>query len=222
MLEDESVDRESVYEVTLDNEPRHDEKDWWSQGDSSWRRSAYNELDGCNDDSNVQVFQVRVSSKHLSVSSIVFRTMLSKKFEEGDALCSKGITEVALPDDHPLAFLVILHLLHSRMRSVPRAVDQDLLTEMAVLVDKYRLHDALSFHSDMWIDGLKQEIPATLGEDLYKWICVTWVFSKATEFKRATQVAQRQAVSRLDDLPIDLPIPNTVIGENHLIIICIT
>ena len=96
------------------------------------------------------------------------------------------------------------------MRSVPRSINQDLLTEIAVLVDKYRLHGPLGFHSNMWIDGLKDKIPASLGEDLYKWICVSWVFSKATEFKKATQVAQRQAVSKLDDLPIDLPIPNTV------------
>ena len=215
-MESKPVGDETVNHGLTDDEKQR------SRNESSWWRSAYNELDEGNDDHSVQVFQVRVSSKHLSVSSVVFKAMLSKNFEEGHVLRSNGITEVALPDDHPLAFLVILHLLHSRMRSVPRSIDQDLLTEIAVLADKYRFHEALGFHSDMWIDGLKNKIPASLGEDLYKWICVSWVFSKATEFKKATQIAQRQAVSKLDDLPIDLPIPNTVIGENHLRTVCIT
>ena len=143
---------------------------------------------------------------------MVFGAMLSKQFKEGDALLSKGITSIKLPDDPPIALLIILCNLHNRMRKVPKAINLDLLTDVAVLVDKYRLHDAMAFLSDLWVDSLKDSLPANIGDDLYKWICVSWVFRKPAEFKKATQIAQFQAESRLDGYA-DLPVPDTVIGE---------
>jgi hypothetical protein len=77
----------------------------------------------------------------MSLVSPVFRAMLQHgSFKEGHDL-AKGTAEVPLPDDKPAAFQILLDIIHHRFRLVPKEIDFDTATEIAILVDKYQVHE---------------------------------------------------------------------------------
>lgn len=51
--------------------------------------------------------------------------------------------EIPLPDDDPVAFGILLRILHAQNNFVPREVDLPLLTGISILVDKYQIHNAV-------------------------------------------------------------------------------
>ncbi|RAL60359.1 hypothetical protein DID88_000135 [Monilinia fructigena] len=82
-----------------------------------------------------------VSSKHMVLVSPVFKAMLQwTNFKDGYATKAHGKVEVPLPDDDPDAMRILVDIVHS------------------VLVDKYRLHEAVQIYSDMWISHAKKEV----------------------------------------------------------------
>ena len=148
--------------------------------------------------------RIRVSSKHLTLASPVFRSMLKGKYKEGLDLYSQGHAELLLPEDHPAAFLIILLLIHGQLRKVPRKINLWMLTELAVLVDKYELLETVEMMLDYWLQDLTNTIPLTLSNDLLPWICISWVFKKSEIFKKVTKIAQMESEGLLDagQLPI--------------------
>lgn len=164
--------------------------------------------------SGSQESRVRVSSKHLSLSSSVFKALFSRKFSEGGHLRTKGSIELPLPDDHSAALLILLNLVHGRIRRVPKILGLDMLTQVAVLVDKYDMGEAVTLFSEIWISEINEKIPAIMSESVVQWICISWVFDRRREFKAATRVAQNFAESTIDKYAATaLPIPSMVIGE---------
>jgi len=91
---------------------------------------------------------MRVSSKHLILASPTFRSMLGPGFEEGQRLRIEGSTELALGDDDPDAFEILLNIIHGLTRKVPRSVTLDMLTKLAVLINYYQMHEAVELFSD--------------------------------------------------------------------------
>ena len=67
-----------------------------------------------------QQIRMKVSSRHLALSSTVFRTSLRSGFKEAVTLRTTGTVEIPLPDDHPAAFLILLNVVHGHTRQVPR------------------------------------------------------------------------------------------------------
>ena len=159
-----------------------------------------------------QAVRIRVSSKHLTLASPVFKTMLKVKYQEGLNLYSQGHAELPLPDDNPAAFLIILHLIHGQIRKVPRKIDLWMLTELAILVDKYELSETVEMMLDYWLQDLKSTIPLTLSNDLLPWICISWVFKKSDIFKKVTKTAQTESEGLL--AANQLPIPESVLSKN--------
>lgn len=157
-----------------------------------------------------QGFHVRVSSKHLILASPVFKRMLQVSFKEGQQLSSQGHTELPLPDDNPAALLVLLNLIHGQTRKVPRAVDLWMLTELAILVDKYELLETTEIVMEHWFQGVESDIPLSFTDDLLPWICLSWVFKKPEIFKKVTRVAQLESEGLLE--VNQLPIPQSVLG----------
>ena len=80
----------------------------------------------------------------MTLASSVFKAMLNGHFMEGRLLAEMGMVEVPLPDDDPTAFTILLDIIHGRGSRVPRKLNLTLLTDIAVLVDKYRLHEVVS------------------------------------------------------------------------------
>ncbi|KAL9105776.1 MAG: hypothetical protein Q9187_008658, partial [Circinaria calcarea] len=158
--------------------------------------------------------RLRVSSKHLILASPVFKAMLARNFKESATLRSTGTLELQLPDDDPAALLVLLDIIHGDTPQVPREVDLPMLTQLAVLVDKYQLYKVVGVYSEFWIDSLKGKIPQSFTQDLVPWISIFYVFARPTEFKVVTRIAQRESKARIgEDDGNDLPIPESVFGN---------
>jgi hypothetical protein len=85
-----------------------------------------------------------VSSKHLSLSSAVFRALLNNKMQEGDTLRRQGSLELSLHDDNVSAFAIIMNIIHGRNNSLPDKVPFQTLVNLAVLVDKYNFHESVT------------------------------------------------------------------------------
>ena len=151
-----------------------------------------------------------MSSKHLTLASPIFKIMLQPKFKEGLQLHSHGYAELPLPDDNPAALLILLNLIHGQFRKVPRKIDLWMLTELAVLVDKYELLETTEMLLDYWLQHLKGTIPVVLNDDLLPWICISRVFRKPDIFEKVTKVAQLESEGLLE--VSEWPIPEHVLS----------
>jgi hypothetical protein len=74
---------------------------------------------------------------------------------EGHTLSSQGHVEFRMDEKDSEAMLLVMNIIHGRARRVPRSVDLDVLTRLAVLVDYLECHEAIEPFSDRWIDDLK-------------------------------------------------------------------
>lgn len=126
---------------------------------------------------------------------------------------------VQLPDEDPAAFTMILDIIHSRGRQVPRVVPLKLLSIISIVVDKYQLQDAISAFSDIWLESVPDEYPLVWGDESalsesLLWLGISWVFRDADTFK---DINSRIIYYGVDDLDMslceDLPIPDIILGE---------
>jgi hypothetical protein len=127
-------------------------------GDLLLKFSRFSNVESQADEAVEPVFNVhmRVSSKHLTMVSPVFKAMLHRgNFREGRELGNTGSVDVPLPDDNPDAFLIILDVLHGYHRKVPRDISLLMLTCISILVDKYQMVEAVEVFSNGWIEHLK-------------------------------------------------------------------
>jgi hypothetical protein len=155
-------------------------------------------------------FCMLVSSKHLFLASSFFEEMLQAHFKEGQTLRSDGFLELPLPDDDPIAFCILLDIIHGHTRKVPRTVDMNMLADIAILVDKYQLQEVVEVFSDGWIKSLEPQVPTKSSEDLIVWLCISWVFGCADQFKKMTQILERESDSTVN--AEGLPIPPGILG----------
>ncbi|CZR60537.1 uncharacterized protein PAC_10433 [Phialocephala subalpina] len=165
-----------------------------------------------------QPVHMRVSSRHLMLASPVFAAMLDRnKFKEGVTLHSEGSVDIELPDDDPDAFIVLLNLVHGHTRMVPRKTTLFILTQIAVLINKYHMLEVAEFFSDMWIRRLsKRGLPDRYDgyrQEVMSWLFISWVFEKPKIFKPMTMVLIQRAPHTLleNDLDFDPPIPDTLL-----------
>jgi hypothetical protein len=162
--------------------------------------------------------QMRVSSKHLILASPTFRTSLgSDTFPEGRALQTEGSVVVSLPDEDPDAMIILMHIIHGLSRRVPRHVSLETLTKLAVVVNHRQMHEVVKFFSDTWIENLKplaNLIPGSPTPEVLDWLFVYWVFQKEDEFRKASQVLERESDDTLEDeVDAGPPIPASIISK---------
>jgi len=164
-----------------------------------------------------------VSAKHMMLASPVFRAMLRlDNFKEGKTLHSTGKVEVSLPDDDPVAFIVLLNIIHGRTREVPRTIELKLLASISILVDKYQMQEVVEMYSDTWIEDLKGSIPTDYSESaattIMTWLGIAWVFRKAEQFKQLTLFVEQEGDDRVEeDIEQGTPIPDPVIGRQPFV-----
>jgi hypothetical protein len=97
---------------------------------------------------------------------------------------------VALPDDEPNAFAILLNIIHGLLSKAQRKVDIHLFARIAVLVDKYQMQEVSLLFSDIWFDDLKQQLPTEYNDDIVPWLTLCWVFRKLEQFTQITKLAQ--------------------------------
>lgn len=155
--------------------------------------------------------RIRTSSKHLTFSSRYFKCNLRSGLLESETLHLKGHVEFRMGEQNKDAMLIILNIIHGRSREVPRAVDQDMLTELAVIVDYLDCLEVVEPFSDRWVENLRHDVPMTITNDLIQWLCISLVFRRRSEFKIITLAAIR--LSRDAVQTLGLPIPESVVGK---------
>jgi hypothetical protein len=73
-------------------------------------------------------------------------------------LSSTGAVEIELPDDDPQAFEILLNIIYSKLKQVPRGIDLNMLTRISILIDKYYFHKAAMFFTNMWFDAIEPQV----------------------------------------------------------------
>jgi len=161
----------------------------------------------------------------MMLASPVFKAMLQPgRFREGIQRNAADQMEVDLPDDDQSIMVIVLNIIHGRNRLVPKQVDLEMMTRLAILVDKYQMVEAVESFSSPWIDGLltREILPngyAEIGGISYRkriqrWLAVSWVFRRPNEFSKITAAAIIACSSNVaDELDAELPIPEKVLGE---------
>ncbi|RDW58019.1 hypothetical protein BP6252_13430 [Coleophoma cylindrospora] len=160
-----------------------------------------------------------VSSKHMMLASPVFKAMLRPNFREGETLRATGQATIPLPEDHLDAFVILLDIIHGRSKKIPRVVPFEMLLSLAILIDKYRLHELTRFFAEIWLDAVKEDIPTEMTRELVPWLVIAWVFGRADEFRNITRILERESQGRvytkiyLEGRKLELPLPGPVMGR---------
>lgn len=153
--------------------------------------------------------RVQLSSKHLALASTYFKEMLLSPGKEGVVLSSSTYT-INAPECNVEPMLILMNIIHGRVRSVPRSVSLEMLVQIAVIVDYYDCHEVVELFADCWIRELSHSLPTEHGRDLLLWLAVSWVFSQKALFKTMTEVAVKKSKGPLQTL--GLPIPSRIVG----------
>lgn len=162
----------------------------------------------------LEEIEVLVSSRHLALASKVFSIMFDGQFRERVDLDSKEIKRVPLSDDNAHAMLILLDIIHGLHRRVRRDISMPVFTAVAVLVDKYELHEVAEIYTDYWFRlhwTVESPKIKSLQSDIVDWIFLSWVFQKPAEFKDLTRNAIMTFGETFDDK--GYPIPETVASK---------
>lgn len=169
----------------------------------------------------VEKVQMRASSKHLILASSTFRISLgSDTFSEGRILRTEGSLVIPLPDEDPDAMIILLNIIHGLSSKVPRRVDLNMLSKLAVAVNYRQMHEAVELWSDTWIENLKRDegLPGSyIPEILLPWLFIFWVFRKDEDFRNMSQILQRESDDKLENevgtVSVGPYIPASIIRE---------
>lgn len=126
----------------------------------------------------------KVHSIFLRTASKVFASLLSPSFAEGQALAKTSASspcEIFLNDDDPQSMKLVLNSIHMKHNQLPRRLDAGQVTSLAVVVDKYLLHDALPFTFTQWL------VP-TKDDDLYAFLQAAILLGNAETFTETTRL----------------------------------
>ncbi len=152
----------------------------------------------------VEEVEVKASSKHLTLASRVFRVMFDGRFREGIVPEGHQLRRVPLPDDDADATMLLLQIIHGRARQLPQSIDLAFLKVIAILVDKYALHEVTDFHTGIYYRAL-YDCLSSQPSDLADWIFLSWVFGKAADFREFTRKASFTCSSQIDDNGLPFP-----------------
>jgi hypothetical protein len=151
-----------------------------------------------------------VSSRHLALASTYFKAMLRDCWAEGSTLSEKGSAEIPVKECKPEILLIILNLIHGRLRQVPRQLSLQQFTDIAVTTDFFQCHEAIEMAAGIWKEALQPLglIPSIW--DITNWIMIASVFDLRHILQQATKTAMQQGRGPL--LTCNLPIPKAIKG----------
>ncbi len=158
--------------------------------------------------------RIKVSSKHLALASRVFRNKLqfgsTKATRQSDGRVHLKLAE----GFDPKAVSIVVNAVHGRGSQVPKAVDLETLAQIAVVVDRLQLLDAVDVYADRWISKLEGRIQDVYDRDLVLWIFISHVFRRSDIFKAVSKTAAAQAQGPIQTL--NLPIREKIISQSIL------
>lgn len=160
---------------------------------------------------------MQVSSKHMTLASPVFKAMFTSPFAESETLRAIGQVEIELPDDDCFAFTILMNIIHARGQQTPREVSVKTLASIAILVDKYELHNSVTIFARMWVDRILERTSYIREQDeayLLLWLSISWVFRNNPLFTGVSKKLINHIQSEFDVAVFDkLPIPQQIFGK---------
>ncbi|KAI1355166.1 hypothetical protein F5Y01DRAFT_311084 [Xylaria sp. FL0043] len=150
---------------------------------------------------DVEEWQFKASSKHLSLASTYIKKMMA---EPGNETHDDGLVHWAFSGFDVDAISIILSVIHGLNRRVPRTVSLAMLAQIALVVDYLDCHEVMELYASIWVDHIGDTIKNPSREDWDGWISVAGVFHNAPILKRWTRVA---IIQKLNGAPsLELPI----------------
>lgn len=150
-----------------------------------------------------------VSSRHLILASRVFKRMLRGGWTEGKAQ-DDGFFHIAGEDWEVEALLILMNIIHGHNRKVPRIAHLNLLTQIALIIDYYELHEAAEAFGSIWIEQLRPSIPTAFTRDLIPWLCMSRILGEEEIFQAVMRVAVKHVHGEINTLK--LPIMRQIEG----------
>ncbi|KAH7302887.1 hypothetical protein B0I35DRAFT_365877 [Stachybotrys elegans] len=155
-------------------------------------------------DGSATTVSFRVSPKHLSLASNVFRTMIQGPYKES-IRNSCGLYEIQASEWDARCFFIMLNIIHGHNRDVPKLVTLEKLKQMAIIVNYYLCHEVVAFVVDIRIARLSTKLPTQFGDDSITWMFISQVFSNRRIWtSMATMAVQNSSGIIETDLPIPL------------------
>ncbi|KAJ4137315.1 hypothetical protein NW768_002899 [Fusarium equiseti] len=121
---------------------------------------------------------------------------------------SPCIREVSTTGWNAYALLAVLKIIHSQCYGVDRCVGVRYIAEVAVIANYYQCTQALSFATQVWLDGnyTLQRLEFRYGKEIIMWLFIAWTFSRGSLFEpvACTIVMYGRGLSYVEtyDLPI--------------------
>lgn len=162
-------------------------------------------------DSTLEI-HMRLSSKHLTLSSTYFQKLMANDWKETKAESGYSYTVTAEEWDEE-ALTILMNIIHGQTQKVPHKVDLEQLAKIAVLVDYYHCHKAVDSFAKVWISRLQPPLPPSYSRALLLRLFVSYVFSECDAFTELTRVIIRKSRGLIHTL--GLPIPTKLVGEYY-------
>jgi hypothetical protein len=106
-------------------------------------------------DKKLEVQELTVSSKVLSLASPVFKVMISGRFKESIELAEKKASSksyaLPLPENDAEATIILCRILHFSVNDVPKKPTTVCLEKLAFLCDKYQCLGAMKYCGSLWL-----------------------------------------------------------------------
>ncbi|KAF5017087.1 hypothetical protein F66182_11034 [Fusarium sp. NRRL 66182] len=150
--------------------------------------------------------EFRVSSRHLSLASPVFRAMLESQFKESRRN-SQGFYEMEAIEWDAEALVILLDIIHGHHQNVPKQISVETLSQVAILVDYYGCHEIMDFIVTAWLSYMGSP---DLEQDPARWMFISWVFRKESLFSDATLFLLLHDYGKC---AVELPIPQPILDK---------
>jgi len=139
-------------------------------------------------DKKIEVKELAVSSKVLSLCSPVFKAMINGSFKEGIELAEKRASPepyiLSLPEDDVEATAIFCRILHFKFNEIPEKPTTICLEKLAFLCDKYQCISTMSYCGGLWLrDWLlvyDNEDPSI--DDLCRLLVFAYIINRPYEF----------------------------------------
>ncbi|KAM0551757.1 hypothetical protein ACHAPJ_008325 [Fusarium lateritium] len=144
-------------------------------------------------------FRMRVSSRHLTFASPVFKAMLQGPWIEGTT------REIPATEWNPQALVVVLSVLHGRLRQVPRIISIKFFVDITIIAEYYRCEEAMQFCAEVWYANAYKPLE-TFCKKSIMWLYIAWVFPWPDLFSTMTKLALKHSQDldtvKTKDLPV--------------------
>ncbi|KAH6963124.1 hypothetical protein DER45DRAFT_552491 [Fusarium avenaceum] len=163
---------------------------------------------GSLDDGSTTQVEFRVSSRHLSLASPVFRAMLESKFKESQPN-EQGLYEIQATEWDAEALVILLDIIHGHHRDVPKRISVETLSHIAIIVDYYGCHEIMELVFTAWM-AYRGDFEDFVKQDPSRWLFISWVFRQELLFTVATKMLMLYDNGKY---VVDLPIPQPILDK---------